>query len=180
MANSIDKVTSPMAQPPSDRLADWLAQHGPALRRYFARRVGAENADDLVQEVFLRLQVSATDAEHGNVERLLFTVAKHVLINRHRTDVRRHAAFHDDFEEALDLPDDISPERILSAKQEYARALVAILELPPRMRTALMLHRFARLSMSTIAKRMGIKRATVQTLIERSVSRVARNLEDEQ
>src|SRR5262249_47609466 len=98
---------------------------------------------------------------------------------RYRTDTRRHLDEHDDVELAFDVADEISPERILLGKQEYARALVAILELPARMRTAVMLHRFARLSISTIAKRMGIKKSTAQTLIERGVSRWTKAMGDE-
>src|SRR5688572_14856250 len=52
-------------------------RHQPALRRYFERRlphIGAE-ADDLVQEVFVRLAQRADRDEIANVEGYLFQVA---------------------------------------------------------------------------------------------------------
>lgn len=159
-----------------ETLSAWMAQYGAALRRYFARRVGPADADDLVQEVFLSLQRSASEATVENVESFLFTVARRVLVARYRGEKGyRLLDFQD---QPPSEPDDISPERILTAKQEYARAIVAINELPPRMQMAFVLHRFGKLSYSAIAKRMGITKASVQVLMRRAIERVASGMEE--
>ena len=49
-------------------LAVWMAEYGPGLKRYFSRRAGADQADDLVQEVFLRLRARGGDDPVDNVE----------------------------------------------------------------------------------------------------------------
>ena len=41
---------------PDERMTAWMAEYGPALRRYFGRSVGPAEAEDLVQEVFLAMQ----------------------------------------------------------------------------------------------------------------------------
>ena len=77
----------PMSQaaPPSegtqreDDLRVWMAQYGPALRRYFLRKAASGEADDLVQEVFIKLQGRGTTSDIGNVERYLFRTAASVL-----------------------------------------------------------------------------------------------------
>src|SRR3546814_19438815 len=51
-----------MAVPQHDQdLAAWMATYGPGLRRYFRRRADDADVDDLVQEVFLRLQSARSE-----------------------------------------------------------------------------------------------------------------------
>ncbi len=151
----------------AEELVGWMAQYGPALRQYFSRKAGPADADDLVQEVFLRLQARSRGAPVENVERYLFKIAKHVLVNRYRAQRE-----HDELSEEHEETDDLSPERILAAKQEFARAVVAILALPPRTRAAFQFHRFEKLSYSAIAKRMGISKGTVQDLMQRAIDKL--------
>ena len=63
-----------------DDLAVWMAEYGPGLKRYFTRRAGADQADDLVQEVFLRLRARSGDDPVDNVEGYLFRVARNVRL----------------------------------------------------------------------------------------------------
>src|SRR3546814_8693974 len=66
-----------MAVPQHDRdLAAWMATYGPGLRRYFRRRADDADVDDLVQEVFLRLQSAQLSTPIDNVERYLFAAAR--------------------------------------------------------------------------------------------------------
>lgn len=164
------KLSSDARAADDEVLALWMSQYGAALRRFFARRVSAADADDLVQEVFLKLQRSTQAAATDNVESLLFTVARSVLIDRFRGE-KNHRLL--DFPDSFPDPaDDISPERILAAKQDYARAMVAILNLSPREQTIFMLHRFSKLSYSTIAKRMGVSQRTVRGIMERAIGKI--------
>src|SRR5215217_3326455 len=43
--------------PADQTLRVWLEDYGPALRRYFEKRVNPAEAEDMVQDVFLSLQV---------------------------------------------------------------------------------------------------------------------------
>lgn len=165
---------APRAQP---ELAGWVSRHGPALRRYFARRVSEAEADDLVQEVFLRLHAMRRDTPIENVERFLFTVARNILISRHRYQKARHAAAHDPLSDLNDPVDTLSPERIVIGADEYERTLQAILALPPRARAAFQFHRFEKMTYQEIAVRMGISRESVKELIHRALVRLARTLE---
>lgn len=150
-------------------LAAWMGAYGGELRRYFARRAPASEADDLVQDVFLRLQSARFGAPIADAQRYLFTVARHVLASRRRRSPARHAAL----EEAPEPVSHLSPERILVGRQDYARAIRAVVDLPPRARSAFRLHRFEELTYAAIADRMGISRESVKELLRRASDRVS-------
>lgn len=176
-----------MATPPEGRrheegpvdadLAAWMADYGPGLRRFFSRRAGLDEADDLVQEVFLRLQARAGADAVENVEGYLFKIARNVLISRYRRDRVHGLGLHDPWREGAEGPDELSPERILIAKQEYERLIVAILDLPPRARAAFLFHRFDYMTYQAIAQRMGIAKRSVKELMQRAIDRLSEEME---
>jgi RNA polymerase sigma factor (sigma-70 family) len=177
-----------MAQSPENRkeqavvgeadLSAWMAEYGPGLRRFFSRRANPNDAEDLVQDVFLRLQARADGESIENVEGYLFKVARNVLISRYR-DQRVHGEGMSDVwdDAASERPDELSPERILIAKQEYERLIEAILALPPRARTAFQFHRFENMTYQAIAVRMGISKMSVKELMQRAIDRLAQEME---
>ncbi len=175
MATPSDKAAD---TPGPDELGQWMALYGPVLRRYFARKANPADADDLVQDVFLRLQARADRAPTQNVEGLLFAIARGVLIDRYRVDATYNAHLQEFLDDAEVRADELSPERIVEGRQDFARAIEAILKLPPRMRSAVTMHRFEKLSYSAIAKRMGVTKAAVQDLMSRAFERIVRDLED--
>ena len=64
---------------PDEDIRVWMTEHGPALRRYFLKKVGPNEADDLVQEVFLSLQVRGSEGRIENVQGYLFRMAATAL-----------------------------------------------------------------------------------------------------
>lgn len=154
-----------------DDLRAWVLQYGPALRRYFLRRAEAADVDDLVQEVFLMMQARGATSEIENVEGYLFRTAANVLGQR-----RRRATWawgrQEDVDDAPDLADELSPERILMGKEAFGAMVAALAELPPRSALAFMLFRVDRLPQEAIARRMGISVRAVQALVQRAGNRI--------
>jgi RNA polymerase sigma factor (sigma-70 family) len=166
----------PIVEAPVIREEDlraWLIEYGPALRRYFERRVGAAEAEDLVQDVFLHLQARAVGGAVDNVERYLFRIAGNVLISRHRHRTARGFALQDALDEALEPVETISSERVLIGKQDVARVIAAMQALPPRTREAFIFHRFGEMTYPAIAKRMGISVSAVGQLIARALEKLS-------
>jgi RNA polymerase sigma factor (sigma-70 family) len=165
------------AQPPeptpaaSGEVRGWLEQYGPALRRYFRRRAGAAEAEDLVQEVFIRLVARSRGDEVEDVERYLFRIANNVLISRHRHDTALVRRAGETFEDA-DRADEISPERALIGKQALSQLALAVQALPPRTREAFVYHRFEEMTYAAIAARMGISASGVEKLIQRAMEHI--------
>jgi RNA polymerase sigma-70 factor (ECF subfamily) len=154
----------------------WMTIYGPGLRRYFRRRIPEADVDDLVQDVFLRLQSAQTNAI-DNVEGYLFAIAHNVLISQYRAQAARVTTLHDDWREEHEGTDPLSPERIAIGQEEYRRVVMAICNLPPRTREAFELHRFENLTYQAIAGRMGISRDSVKDLMHRALVRIAESME---
>ena len=142
------------AEPPSGEVAALAARYGGVLRAYFQKRAPSADADDLVQDVFLRLHSRSERDAVDNPERYIFKIASSVLIDRHRHELARGLGLHDVLDEEFGLVDELSPERTLIGRQEHARAIEALRALPPRARAAFVLHRFEHMTYAAIAARM--------------------------
>ena len=150
-------------------LRAWMVQYGPALRRYFQKKVTAAEAEDLVQDVFLAMQSRGAGAEIENIEGYLFRIAANVLARRYGPggwDWRRGPL------EGHEPHEEISPERALIGKQSVAVLLAAIEALPPRMGEAFALHRFEEMTYPAIGRRMGISPRTVEKLISLALKKL--------
>ena len=73
----------------------------------------------------------------------------------------------------LESPEDFSPERILMSKQDAARVLAAIRNLPPRTREAFIFHRFEEMTYPEIARRLGVSVSAVKQLVARAIRQVS-------
>ncbi len=151
----------------AEELGVWMERYGPALRRFFRRRVGPAEAEDMLQDVFLAMSARRGDPV-DNVEGYLFRIAANLIAKRHGREAGRAAA-----EAMLEAPEGFSPERILMSKQEAAHVLAAIRELPPRTREAFIFHRFEEMTYPEIARRLGISVSAVKQLIARAIRMVS-------
>jgi len=172
----LDPVAASFA---AEQLRAWTVQYGPALRRYFMKKVGPNEAEDLVQEVFLSLQLRGrTGGEIDNIEGYLFRTAANTIVRRHQRQ-KWDWAGHDVLDDLDDLSDDVSPERVLMGKEELDRVLSAMRGLPPRCSQAFFLHRFEELTYSAIAARMRITNSAVERLIQRALRRISATVDPE-
>lgn len=142
------------------------------MRRYFAKRAPAGDVDDLVQDVFLQFQACRAKTAIACDEAYLFAVARNVLVSRRRSQNARYAGLLIALEDAPEPANDLSPERILAARQDYHRVLEAVQKLPPRTRAAFQFHRFEELTYAAIAERMSISRDSVKELLRRATDRL--------
>ena len=162
----------------TEDLAAWAQRYGPALRRYFLKKVSPAQADDLVQEVFARLQARSTATPLDNVEGYLFRSAANVLISHFRTESGQGWDRHRRLEEWLEPPENISPERTLIGKQDIERVIASLEDMPARSREAFLLHRFEELTGPAIARRMGISVKGVEALLARAMRHISAAMED--
>lgn len=161
------------------RLAGWLTQYGPALLTFFTRKIGPNDAEDLVQDVFLSLHRSERDDHIVNVERYLFKVAHNILASYYRRRIAQGVDRTLDIDDVAEPADEISPERILVGQWEYERMAAVIRQLPRRTKMAFMMHRFQRLTYVEIAAQMGISRSAVKQLVFRAMARVVEEMGDD-
>lgn len=174
MASPPDRPSQPAT---GQELEAWMVAFGPGLRRYFAKRAGGLEADDLVQEVFVRLHARAAGGQVDNVERYLFAIANNVLVSRHRHDAARVWSRQNPLTEAAMPVEDLTPERVVIGRQEYERMIEALRRVPPRAREAFIFHRFEEMTYPVIASRMGISVNGVEKLIKRALAQLSVKVE---
>ena len=166
MKRSMDPAVGDPPVVRAEELGAWIASYGPALRRYFRRRVGPAEAEDLVQDVFLAMSTRQGQPVE-NIEGYLFRIATNLVNKRQGREASRAS-----LEAMLESQEGFSPERVLISRQEAARVLAAIRELPPRTREAFIFHRFEEMTYPEIARRLGISVSAVKQLIARAIRHV--------
>jgi RNA polymerase sigma-70 factor (ECF subfamily) len=146
-----------------------LEAYVPGLRRYFSKRVAAGDIDDLVQEVFVRMQAHSAGPSIEHLDRYLFTVAASVLTDQARRRAVRHASAHESLEESHHPTEERTPERVLLDREALDLMVAAISDLPARTRDVFVLHRFEEMTCSSIAAHLGIGVSAVEKHIMKAL-----------
>lgn len=155
--------------------ASGLARHMPALRVYIARNIRDQSqVDDMVQEVLLRLHARRAGDAIENVEGYLFRTAASVLVDHARRAKVRHASAHGELAETDHPVEELSPERVLLAKQQVAIVAAALKELPDRTRDVFVLRRFEQLSYAEVAARFNISVSAAEKHVAKAMQHILR------
>lgn len=154
-----------------DLIPQLVERHGQALRRFLLRRLrNPDEAEDALQETYLRMLKyrDATSLEFPQA--LVFRVARSVLIDRARRRATRRADKHvaiDNVEIGATEP---SQERTFLAQEEVLLLRQAIKELPPRCKQAFLLSRLRQRTYPQIAEQMGISVKMVEKHITHALA----------
>ena len=151
--------------------AIFLAERAKFLRLLKARLGNAEEAEDALHDLWLKLE-RGTDGPIADPVSYLYR-----MVNNLATDIRRRAARRADRETgwlqgqsgAAEQPD---PERTLIARERLAQVEATLTKLPDRVAMAFRLYRFEELPHKAIAERMGISVSGVEKLLHRAYQRI--------
>jgi RNA polymerase sigma factor (sigma-70 family) len=167
--------SEPTVQPPGREgfLRQLSERYRQPLTAYFRRRVGSANeAEDLSQEVFLRL-VRRPDVERiDNPEAFLFRIAVNLLRDRSRRGKTRDGRLAD-ATQAADGVEDLSPERVFDARQHLEVVLDVLAQLDERTRDAFILHRLEGMKHAQIAELYGVSVSSVEKYIIKALAALA-------
>jgi RNA polymerase sigma factor (sigma-70 family) len=154
----------------SSERTDWVAAFEamvrdmrPALLRFFVRRTGSSAvAEELTQELFMRLLRRPDLFQMDSVEGYVFEAAANLARDQARRDAARGGGRHVQIEtEGLPMQEP-DAERVVESRKRLKAVLGAIERLPPRTRDVLMLRRFENMSYAQIAARLGISVSAVE------------------
>jgi RNA polymerase sigma-70 factor (ECF subfamily) len=170
--------------PPEDRrvndapasLTDLYQAHAPRLLRFFARRAGREDADDLVQESFVRFaDARAQQArEIDRPEAYLSRIATNLLRNRAKLALRRSLAGHIP---AADVPlTGPDPVAALEARDQIDHLQRALMSLGPKTREIFLAHRLDGLTYKDIATQTGLSLKGVEWHMAKAIAHLDRRL----
>ncbi len=146
----------------------WARKHQDALLRYFRRRVSPpEQAEDLVQEVFVRLARRADLETIERVESYLFRVAASVVVDhfRKQASVPVPLVPYDDSQHGQA---GFTPERVLSGRQALDQLIDALGELPERTRQIFVLYHLEQMKQKDIAARLRMPLSTLEKHMARA------------
>lgn len=139
------------------------------LRRFIRRRVASkEDAEDVIQEAYLRVLRYVAEHEVQDSERLLLTAARNLAVDSlRRRRVRDRTATDYAVIAAADQSSP-APDEAIYVQQRLRSVESALAELPPRCREVFVLHRIDSLTYSEIAARCGISVSAVEKHIARA------------
>lgn len=149
------------------------------LMSFFYRRVGDRaEAEDLTQEVFVRLVGSDSFEGAERAEAFVFRVAANLLRDRHRRAARwRMSEYPIDDELVGELTRHFlerrGPERIVMGKETLASVMASLDELGERARNIFVLFRLENMKQREIADLFGISQSTVEKTIIKAMMHLA-------
>ena len=124
---------------------------------------GREEAEDIAQEVMLRLWQMHDELErYDSIEALTTMMARHLLINHQRR--RKPEALN----EAMIVSLNISPHEQLEMKEDDRWLTKRLEQLPTTQRTLLYMRQVERRTHEEIAQLLGIETTSVSTLLARA------------
>ena len=153
-------------------LIDAFWPHVPLLRKYLRRRVPVSDLDDVLQDVLLSIVRRADAAIVTHPKCYLFQAAQAALIDRHRRQTTRRTACHCPLDEPDHPVDEMSPLRILLARDEVRAVEETLSQLPERTQEILVAIRVEGSSLKSLASRYNISTSA----IEKHVTKAAKAL----
>lgn len=146
-----------------------LSQLIQKLRRFLRHRGRqGDEADDLIQEAFLRLQLYRRERHVRAPEAFLIRTVRNLSVDilRQRTQRGAHVALESGRVELIDPQP--APDEILASQQRLQRLRAGLEALPPKTREIVLLQRIEGFSHAQIAARMNVTVSAVEKHIAKA------------
>lgn len=126
-------------------------------------------AEDLLQDTFLRVTQRDSTEEVAHFEGYLYRTAESVLADRYRRRVVRRADAHVILEPDEHRAEDADALRALLAKERLRAVTASLMHLPERTRAVFVLRRIEGLRYGEIATRLKVSLSTVEKDMARAI-----------
>ena len=158
-------------------LEGWIAEYGSELRVHLSRMVGDDDAEDVLQSVWMKVHDRGTSPEApGKVRAWLYRVATNAALDRLRIERRRAKILED---HARGNPHPVTSEAP-RALDEGTRQRIreACARLPRKQRDAVWHRWIEEEDYQTVAERLGSDVPTVRANVYHGLKRLRRELAD--
>lgn len=172
--------------PDAGLLWSFYARFRRPLLAFFRRRSTSDEAEDLTQEVFVRLAGHVDLSQVDRPESYVFQIAANLLRDRHRRAGSHAADLHTAIDAHSDdraVPDPlieaIHPERVLLGKTDLEDIVAILSSMPDRTRDVFVLYRIEGMRQREIAAAMNISLSSVEKHLVKAIARLTkgRNVE---
>ncbi|WP_431470631.1 RNA polymerase sigma factor [Sphingosinithalassobacter sp. LHW66-3] len=144
-----------------------LAEMLQKARRAVVRQgIPEQDADELVQDAFLKLELYQRKSQARSQEALLVTAAVNLSIDRQRRNARAPFADGEDLRHIADVTPD--PGQIVEQQQRLRHAAAGLAQLPERTRRILLKRRLENMSYAEIARDEEMSVAAVEKQVARA------------
>lgn len=162
--------------PPELLLENLYNAHAHELHGFARRRVGRQEADDIVQDAYLHLLQRGTVAGLDHPRAYLFRIAANLAVDAARK-ARTRARYAEDEIEFLGLYETpIGPDAAVEGAMALQQFHAYLNELPQPCRKAFLLNRIDELTHAEIAQRLGVSVRTVDRHMAKAMSHLRRRL----
>ncbi|WP_293679435.1 RNA polymerase sigma factor [uncultured Phenylobacterium sp.] len=168
---------------PTDPLLEIYLERRPNLVRYFAARTGSlAAAEDLAQELYLKIATRDLAVTTENPVALIYRIATNVMLDRARGEARavaRDTAWRQVAHVALggeDVAGEAPADEAVASRQRLRALVEAVAELPPQMQRAFRLHKLEGLSHAETARVMRISVKSVEKHISAALKSLTARL----
>src|SRR5690625_3101714 len=134
-------------------ISDWFVKYGNDIYHYLIYRSGASEAEDLLQEVFIKaLKGSKTFRNRSSPKTWLFSIARNVAVDASRKQTAKKWLNIISLEKTRELKTEVTPETILQLNEERRVIYQAIQRLRPNYQDVIILRNIQELSVTETAK----------------------------
>lgn len=176
----------------SSALAHLVRRHKTSLYNVVLRQIRhASTAEDIVQEVFVRVVQKASDFKHeAKFSTWVYTIARNLCVdNLRKMSLRRHPSLDQPSSAAADSQETLgerladsgpnaSIERVAMRTDIAQRITQAVEELPPDQREVFLLREVANLPFAAIAEVIGAPENTIKSRMRYALERLQAALSD--
>lgn len=154
---------------PTDPLLEIYLERRANLVRFFAARSGSRLvAEDLAQELYVKIATRDPAVTAENPVALIYRIARNVLLDRARGEARataRDAAWRLVAHTSLggeDVTDDVPADEATASRQRLRQLVEAAAALPPQQQRAFRLHKLEGHTHADVARIMGLSIKSVE------------------
>lgn len=158
-----------MADPPP-LIAAYLRKRADLVRFFTVRTGSAATAEDIVQDLYVKLTEIEPPADLRSAEAFLYRMGSNLMLDRAKA--RRRATARDEAwgqaaggGGAEPIAQDPPADEAVASRQRLQRLLRALDRLPPQVAAAFRLHKFDGLGHADVAARLGVSRSSVEKYI---------------
>jgi RNA polymerase sigma-70 factor (ECF subfamily) len=165
----------------------------PLIRAFFERRENLvlflaartrdiATAEDLVQDLYLKVAAMDPDAEVRAPEALLYRMAANLVVDHVRSaqrSSRRSAEWRIETQTVLaghDVAQEAAADEVVIGKERVRQLAAAVAGLPPQMGRAFRLHKLEGMSQAQTAQAMGVSAKMVEAHISAAIKHLAQRL----
>ena len=166
----------------SDLLDAYMSKRDDLVRFFAARLRSMTAAEDLAQDLYIRVASLELGEPVENPSAYLYRLASNLMLDRLRSDRRsgvRDGAWLQSHRVEMggeSIADTPSPEQSAVSRQRLAKMVEAMADLPPKTRRAFELHKLEGMTQEETAQALGVSRKTVEKQISTALQRLMARL----